>query len=243
MNAAVELGDFELAQPDAGVSLPTRVFLAHLAEESGNLAELKRQASAFFVERVTGLARHQDVGGIFDGPMLALALRAKLMSKADTEQTLEQWVREYVALGTARVDVAAFLRFYVATTPEEARSALDMIDAASDEARPDLFDDANKGVIITHGLYIGRAALLAGDVDRAVEWLKRATGACYSSDNPVLFAQQARLELGRAYELKGDTDKACATYRSIFTRWTASRPRCVTAEKAKARLKALHCPP
>jgi tetratricopeptide (TPR) repeat protein len=241
VNAAVQLGDFELPQPDAGVSLGTRMFLAHLAEETGNPEELKRQSSAFFAARLTAVARQDHVSTVIDGPMVALALREKLMSKAEAEQTLERSLREFVALGD--VHVATELRFYVATTAEEARTALAMVDATSGELRVDLLDNSSKIAVVTHGLYLGRAALLAGDVDRAIEWLQHATSVCFASDTPVLFAQQARLELGRAYELKGDTARACATYRSISTRWTATRPRCVTADKAKARLKALHCPP
>jgi tetratricopeptide (TPR) repeat protein len=242
MTTSAQLGELDHTQPDAGVDLGTRIFLAHVAEEIGDAAGVQRQVRGYMADRVTAAARHEDLIDINDGPMVALALRSRVMSPAEVEHTLEGWLRE-LALRGPRINAAAEIRYFAATTPEDARGALDMLAAASPEVRTYVINEMDIAAYITHGWYMGRTALLAGDVDRAIDWLKQASGTCYTSESPVLFAQRARLDLGQAYEQKGDPAAACETYAKVVAQWGHAKPRSVTAEQAKARMKALHCAP
>ncbi|MHA2055737.1 MAG: tetratricopeptide repeat protein, partial [Candidatus Hodarchaeales archaeon] len=56
---------------------------------------------------------------------------------------------------------------------------------------------------------LGGALILKGDIDRALEILTDATVA-----NP--YPQRTYYELGRAYELKGEQDKALEMYKKAI---------------------------
>jgi serine/threonine-protein kinase len=50
------------------------------------------------------------------------------------------------------------------------------------------------------------------------------------------------LDLGQALEATGDATGACGAYRKVLARWGNAKPKSVTADKARARSKALRCP-
>lgn len=58
----------------------------------------------------------------------------------------------------------------------------------------------------------------------------------------IMSGLQDRLLLGRVLEETGDRDGACAQYAAILFRWGNAKPKSVTADKARARSKALSCP-
>ena len=47
--------------------------------------------------------------------------------------------------------------------------------------------------------------------------------------------------LGQALERTGEISGACEAYASVIDRWGNASPRSVTAEQARARMKALGC--
>jgi serine/threonine-protein kinase len=87
---------------------------------------------------------------------------------------------------------------------------------------------------------VGRTFLLAGRADEAVAWLERYTKSC-SLLYEVIPQTRAQLWLGKAREAKGDTAGACAAYRVVIERWGKAKPKSVTADAARERVKALRC--
>jgi eukaryotic-like serine/threonine-protein kinase len=77
-------------------------------------------------------------------------------------------------------------------------------------------------------------------VDEAIEHLRRAVATCdifYSTIDHV----RAALNLGRALEQKGDLHAACDAYEKVLAQWGKAKPRSVTADAARSRVKAIGC--
>ncbi|APR81692.1 Serine/threonine protein kinase [Minicystis rosea] len=87
---------------------------------------------------------------------------------------------------------------------------------------------------------IGRTFLLAGRTDDALAWLEPFTKGCNAFFFPIT-ATRAHLTLGRAREAKGDTKAACAAYQVVIDRWGKAKPKSITADAARDRMKALRC--
>ncbi|MDB5215582.1 MAG: Serine/threonine protein kinase [Myxococcaceae bacterium] len=87
---------------------------------------------------------------------------------------------------------------------------------------------------------IGRTYLLAGQPDAAIPHLTKAVATCSAFRHPFAHTQAA-LHLGEALESKGDTTGACAAYAKVIARWGRAKPRSLSAERARARSKALAC--
>jgi eukaryotic-like serine/threonine-protein kinase len=51
----------------------------------------------------------------------------------------------------------------------------------------------------------------------------------------------AALHLAEAREASGDDPGACEAYRAVLDRWGGAKPRSMTAEAARARVRALAC--
>jgi len=88
---------------------------------------------------------------------------------------------------------------------------------------------------------IGEVQRLAGNFDAALASLQRASRSCGAVDAPLPTVRSG-YHLGLVLEAKEDQKGACIAYRGVVSRWGAARPRSVTAERAKARIKALGCP-
>jgi serine/threonine-protein kinase len=88
---------------------------------------------------------------------------------------------------------------------------------------------------------VGRVSLLAGRYEEAESFLTTAARDCLVLDHPF-DAVRANLHLGLAREGRGDIDGACAAYHDVLARWGAAKPRSVTADRARDRMRALRCP-
>lgn len=86
---------------------------------------------------------------------------------------------------------------------------------------------------------IGNAFRLAGKVDDALPFARRGARCCRALYEPVA-STRASYFLGVALEEKADTAGACAAYKVVLDRWGAAK-RSVTADKARARVRALSC--
>ncbi|WP_438008269.1 hypothetical protein WME89_05915 [Sorangium sp. So ce321] len=70
--------------------------------------------------------------------------------------------------------------------------------------------------------------------------LRRATSACDGFYWPRKYVRIGWF-LGQALEQTGDTPGACAAYQSVIDRWGDAKPQSVTADSARARMKAIGC--
>ena len=119
-----------------------------------------------------------------------------------------------------------------ADTPEDASAALAALDAYEPLPAKEFFS-------VPEAL-AGRVYLLASKATDAIPRLERGVASCTALDEPILHTR-ALLDLGRAREATGDKVGACDEYKAVVARWGEAKPRSVTAEAARARLKALGC--
>ncbi len=89
--------------------------------------------------------------------------------------------------------------------------------------------------------FTGHALLLAGEIDAAIPFLRSTATSCGALSNPFVHTR-ASLWLGQALEQKSDVPGACAAYGVVLRRWGQTRPPSLTAEAARKRADALHCP-
>jgi eukaryotic-like serine/threonine-protein kinase len=86
----------------------------------------------------------------------------------------------------------------------------------------------------------GHVSLLAARYEEAERLLATAARTCDALSEPF-YSVRAAYELGLAREGLGKPDGACEAYRGVLARWGAAKPRSVTADKARERMKALGC--
>lgn len=85
---------------------------------------------------------------------------------------------------------------------------------------------------------MGKANALAGKFDDALPYLKSVTEACIALDMPELQTRSFYF-YGLALEGKGDLPGARKAYQTVLDRWGSAKPKSVTADRARARLKVL----
>jgi serine/threonine-protein kinase len=176
------------------------------------------------------------------GALVALR-RAGRLSDAQASAQREAWLMEWRPAVPARIVNNAWHWFYAgwAGSPAEAREALAALPAYT-PLPPDGTSPAAWG-------NEGRVYALAGDADRAVPLLRKAVAACGEAPGgglPVAIdwivdGVHDRWLLGQMLEQTSDKPGACAQYAEVLARWGAAAPRSVTADKARARRKALGC--
>jgi serine/threonine-protein kinase len=87
---------------------------------------------------------------------------------------------------------------------------------------------------------VGKALALTGDVERGLPLLESAGHACDFVEESIERVQ-GLYWLGFAREKKGDAAGACEAYGRVLGYWGHAKPRSVTADKARARMKVLGC--
>jgi eukaryotic-like serine/threonine-protein kinase len=87
-------------------------------------------------------------------------------------------------------------------------------------------------------LALGRAYARAEKYIEAKRELEKLVSGCRSFDHP-LEDMHARYELATALQALGETGRAKQLYEEIVTAWGNAKPRSVTAEAAKTRLRSL----
>jgi hypothetical protein len=132
----------------------------------------------------------------------------------------------------------ATLRAAVALSPEAARDAM----AGVNVTTVDLTQ--NTGSALAGDLIVGRAFAKGGRVDAAIPLLEEASRACglaHSEEAFTFSRAEAQVELADALAARGDTAGACTWLGKVVAQWGRATPRSVTAERAKARRRALGC--
>jgi eukaryotic-like serine/threonine-protein kinase len=82
---------------------------------------------------------------------------------------------------------------------------------------------------------------LAGHSAEARAIFAKVSGVCGLA-TATSWVMIQHLLRGRLDEEDGNKPSACAHYARILSRWSHAKPRSVTADEARARSRALHCP-
>jgi serine/threonine-protein kinase len=85
----------------------------------------------------------------------------------------------------------------------------------------------------------GRVARLAGDLEGAAAALEAASRACSADDS--ISPRRAELLLGQVREAQKDTNGACEAYARVVAKWGHAKPKSITADQARDRMRALRC--
>jgi tetratricopeptide (TPR) repeat protein len=116
--------------------------------------------------------------------------------------------------------------------PEEATAALDALAKDGSVKLPR---------VVLPSSWLGVMYLLAGRPEEAIAPLRGAVGSCTALSHPAENIR-AGYHLGQALEKTGAKAGACDAYMTVLERWGTTTPKSITAEKARARVKAMGCP-
>jgi serine/threonine-protein kinase len=240
-------GDFEAiaaASPNLERNLPANATLeAHgriawnLAQalvESRRLRDADVAARAFLAQ--ADLWVPASVDGPFTDPtprLIEVERLASTISPAQQSERLVAWIAKWTKLSPSKDAAdAALIAAYLwpAETREQAADALQRLPQHVPLSYPNL--DAN--------FILGKANFLAGRIDEALPYLRRAADACLGLATPV-DTTHAALMLGHALDSKGDKAGACAAYKIVLDRWGKAKPRSVSADDARVASAKLGC--
>jgi eukaryotic-like serine/threonine-protein kinase len=203
--------------------------LARIDQETGRPRDAAKVADEY--------VKRKDVWQSSDGArgptmlMLRIQLHAGALSKEAFAKKRDQSLSE--GQKTSYTDPGRVWFFaYVngIEQPEEAQEALRAL-AKLPPGSPSQSTRRN------HGVQIGRMYLLAGRPGEALPLLSPQNRACVKPGD----GHQGSFYLGQALEKKGDKDGACVAYQVVIDRWGNANPRSLTADRAKARARALGC--
>jgi hypothetical protein len=218
----------------ADKSDPARFQLAYprmlLALEGGRFAEATRLAALYLRQRSGWIP---DEGNDFSVRAYAVELAAGGIPRSAFDRLRDEWLARNASVPPALRWVDAYARSV--RDPQDAADAL----AAKPEVHPLL--SAYTALPSLAGP-TGHAYLLAGKIDDAIHFLSQASASCeLNGDQEVIFSTWATFDLGRALEVRGDVEGACAAYARALHRWGAATLPSRTAAKALARSHALGC--
>ena len=212
---------------------------AEVLEEEGRPEEAARAAMDFLDRRDAWEPNPgaEDVALAYDATpsLLAVARRGGRLTRAEVEARRAPWLKTWTAHITPAAHNFLWPHAWARSvdSAEDARQALAL--QPRDEALPPFSPETPVAA------YVGRTFLLGGRVAEAIPWLEQGARSCDVLKFPV-DRTRAQLWLGQAREAQGDTKGACAAYAIVLDRWGKARPRSVTADKARERVKALRCP-
>ncbi|WXA79432.1 protein kinase [Pendulispora rubella] len=204
--------------------------------ETGREADASRVSRGFLARKDGWMAAPWRRERMHDDPtpqLLEAELRAGTLHRADFEAARANWAKQWIERAPPALRNYVWYYAYASLVSTESEAAQALAVASNYEPLPayrDLVEDAAPG----------RAYLLAGRLDEATMSLQTATRWCDVLSEPIVHTRAVAL-LGRALEAKGDTHGACAAYSQVLARWGAARPRSVTAEEVKVRVRALGC--
>jgi serine/threonine protein kinase len=216
--------------------------LALILEEQGRAAEAAHVAQRFLERRDAWEANPRtDDRALERDPtqaLISVQLRAGTLTAtaAEAQRAARRawWERRQSALP----EVGGFLWVtqYAAgaETPEEARAALASLPRFGGLPPYALLPGMHIDAVV------GRTYLLAGRPTEALPALTRAATSCYALRFPVEQMRAVR-DLGVAREATGDRAGACEAWAQVVEHWGRATPRSVTAEDARARMRALGC--
>jgi len=199
--------------------------------EAGPDAALPARANSFLASRAAWSPNPEGDRSI---DALVALYREGTLSRAAFVAARSEWLAHPPPVG--RYGMTPGTRWVTAyadavVTPEDAREAIAALPAhhalPPDRVRMPYEDEA-----------IGRMYLVAGRVDDALPFLRRAAASCEASEFPLQHTW-ATFELGQALE-SSDVPAACAAYQVVLDRWAVAA-RSHTAYRAHERRLALGC--
>lgn len=230
------------SRPELTVRAGVTSMLAHLYLEEGRPRDAGAVAEQL-LKRESALARTAlpSWQGITFNPTLGLASIAAhfgSLPKEELERRRAAWLAEQekaiAGRTTPGIRGALWTNAFAmpAETVDEAKAAIALLPEYGGsfppviEAYPDALAD------------LGRVRLLAGEDEAAMKSLRLVVANCDILERPLTIIR-AREQLGEALERTGDKAGARDAYRAVLARWGNAKPKSVTAEKARSRLKAL----
>jgi serine/threonine protein kinase/tetratricopeptide (TPR) repeat protein len=216
--------------------------LAMILDEQGRGADAARVAQRFLERReaweVTPRTDDRALGRDPTQALLSVQVRAgTLAAPAAAAQRAARrawWERRQGAL--PEVGGFVWITQYAAGVETQAEAAEALAALARFEGVPPF--------ALMPGMHmdavVGRAYLLAGRAAEALPALTRAATSCYALRFPVDQMRAVR-DLGVARAATGDRAGACAAWRQVVDRWGSATPRSVTADDARARMRANSC--
>ncbi len=230
------------SRPELTVRAGVTSMLAHLYLEEGRPRDAGAVAERL-LKRESALSRTTlpTWQGISFDPTLGLAsigAHFGSLPKEELERRRAAWLAEQekaiAGRKTPGIRGALWVNAFAMTaeTADEAKAALALLPDYGGsfppviEAYPDALAD------------VGRVRLLAGEADAAVKVLRLVVANCDILERPLTIVR-AREQLGEALEQMGDKAGARDAYRAVLARWGSAKPKSVTAERARSRLKAL----
>jgi tetratricopeptide (TPR) repeat protein len=230
---AEALADSDVNAPYRDHLLPALV-LAGIARETGDDAQAFRVAWRFVSRSDAWSKSTQGDAGIDASVALArLSTRDGGLSKAEFVARRSAWLEDE----RRNVAHSGLAWTYAFAAPAETKEQADEALAALPGYEPLSSFSYYVGIPDAE---IGRTYLLAGKADTAIVHLTRAVATCTAFRHPFAHTQAA-LHLGEAFESKGDAASACSAYAKVIARWGQAKPRSISAERARARSKALGC--
>jgi serine/threonine protein kinase/tetratricopeptide (TPR) repeat protein len=229
--------DWDAARPGQEVVMHSgpQQQLAFIAYEEGDVQKAARIADNFM--KILPALTPSPVG---NDPTIWTAeymFRAGRITKQDLDDKRKTWLKEREANRTQQENMRlapfrwAQLYAGFAETLDEAKDALakqdDFLPLPPESRRTSSFDAE-----------LGKTFALAGKNDDALPPLRHVTKACIALGQPILQTRSFYF-LGMALENKGDLEGAKKAYQVVVDRWGNAKPKSVTAEAAKKRLKVL----
>ena len=212
--------------------------LTKLAVERG---ETPAAAARFYagVERVNA-ARSADSPWGLRTIRLYESHRAKRIGDAEFEKERDRRFEESQSFDPAPRGSIFYDRGWISVFIEPAITKAEILDSLGKL-------DAYGPIHDEWGL-TGRLYLDAGRFDDAIAVLRPAAARCeaiprtsWAVAPTTWWSLDTHRQLGEALEAKGDKPGACDAYGVIAARWKNAKPRSVTLEKAKERMRALGC--
>jgi serine/threonine-protein kinase len=201
-------------------------------EESGDPASAARVAEDFLA-RSPAWGEGSDMGAgpplaALDGMLVATMARGGRFDPARVRARQDAAFGALMTSGKGSFEAWETAYAYGVVTPGEARSALKA------------FDETPLGADDVSTFASARAFVLAGRSGPARAALENVIGSCQAVTDgwrQVL----ASFYLGKLDEQAGATTSACAHYAKVVERWGHAKPRSVTADEARTRLRVLAC--
>jgi serine/threonine-protein kinase len=169
-------------------------------------------------------------------PILLFARRAGSMTR---EEFVRERARRVAAIEAKSGDAPELDRAMVwmyahalaVETEDDAKDAVAALSHYPPLKPPDALAAVNAGIV-------GAVYARAGDLAHAVPYLRRGARTCFMM-NSLAAVMRSRLLLANALAATGEDAEARALYQSIIDRWGHATPGSVTADEARAELRAL----